>query len=123
MPESSPFLTVEYSFSKTELPPAEQQRLIALQAISDVKGLCMVLANLTSARIVEDIVGNLDEQTIGLKEVTSLDRRVEVFDTGIHVLGALGAAIGDTAYYAVEEMFTALTEAPKGKARSKGGAQ
>lgn len=122
MPESSPFLTVEYSFSKTELQPAEQQRLIALQAVSDMNGLFKLLANLTSARIVEELT-DIDDGHINVRRRAEIGRRVEVFDSGIHVLGALGAAIGDTAYYAVEEMFTALTEAPKGKARSKGGAQ
>lgn len=111
MPESSPFLTVEYSLSNSKLELAEQQRLIALKAISDMKGLFMVLAHLTSGRIAESLAGSLEEQTIGLSEVAGLNRRVEVFDAGMNVLGQLGAAIGDTAYFAVEEMDAAARSA------------
>lgn len=113
MPASSPFLTVSYSLSNTDLEPAEQQRQIALQAISDMKGLFKLLTNLTSARIVEDIVGNIDRREISLSETAELNRRVEVFDVGINVLGHVGAAIGDTAYFALDE----LHELTKRKAR------
>ncbi|HEX9005443.1 MAG TPA: hypothetical protein VGB07_36385 [Blastocatellia bacterium] len=122
MPESSPFLTVEYSFPNSKLQPAEQQKQIALQAISDMKGLFKLMTNLTSTRIVEEIA-DIDDGKINVWRRAEISRRVEVFDSGINVLGQVGAAIGDTAYFAVEEMFTTLTEAPKGKARSKGGAQ
>lgn len=122
MPTFSPSLTVEYSFSNATLNPAEQQRQIALQAIDDMKGLFLILANLTCARIVERLTGTTDPQRIEMQDVAELNRRVAAFDAGVNVLGHLGAAIGDTAYGAVEELFIARTEAPKAKAR-KGGAR
>lgn len=90
MPTASPFLTVEYTPSNPKLKPTEQKRQIALQALSDLTGLGKLTANLSAARIAE-----------GCK-ADEIDRRVEAFDAGLHVLGHLIAAVADTAFFAVD---------------------
>ncbi|HMX27935.1 MAG TPA: hypothetical protein PKC13_20260, partial [Blastocatellia bacterium] len=104
MPTPSPFLTVEYSITNPELSPIEQQKEIALQALNDMRGLFLVVANMTAARLVEELTGTVEDRVIGRDDYALLNRNVKSFDEGLHVLGTLGDAIGDTAYGAIQEM-------------------
>ncbi len=111
MPTPSPFLTVEYSITNPELSPIEQQKEIALQALNDMRGLFLVVANMTAARVVEELTGSLEDRVMGREEISLLKRNVGSFDQGLHVLGTLGDAIGDTAYDAFQQMLAAASAA------------
>lgn len=106
---ATPFLTVEYSLSNSESTQPEKNKQIALQAISDMRGLFLVVANLTAKRIIEELAGTPEDRDISRSDVVEMERRVDVFDVGVRVLGALGDAIADAAYAAVEEIATAFS--------------
>lgn len=97
-------LHIEYHLRNTpdDLPEHEKQRLIALTAINHLGSLGRILAHLSTAK-------PLSPQNPAPAKIKD---ELEEFDCGLFVLGELQACIADTAYMAVEEMFSLLNEPP-----------
>ena len=82
-----------------ELPEHEKQRLIALTAINHVGSLGRAVSFLSTAKI---LAANFDER------VTS--DLLEELDAAQFTIGEIQSCFADSAYAAVEEMFTAFTK-------------
>lgn len=93
-------LHIEYHLRNTpdNLTEAEKQRLIALTAINHVGSLGRILSHLSTAK-------SLSPHDPSPAKISD---ELEEFDCGMFIIGELQACIADTAYMAVEEMFTAL---------------